>query len=239
MNVRTLLTVCSLMIVVGLASGSAAIAAQKATPVPEAEILAPEAQVAGANLAEWSAHSWQWFFSFPQETNPFFDETGALCGYGQHGPVFFLAGAEQSLARTCVVPLGTHIFVPLVGSECSTVEPPPFFGRNEADLARCATDAVNHAEGELDMTTMTLSVDGKAVENLSDFRAVTPLFTLWLPKDNLLGSPKQVADATADGYQVMIAPLSEGDHMIEIAIPGPQVVSITYRLSVQSGAYSE
>jgi hypothetical protein len=241
MNVRTLLTVCSLIAMFGIASGSGSISAQDATPIPGVDILPPEAEVDGANLAEWSARSWQWFFSVPQETNPFFDETGALCGYGQSGPVFFLAGAEQSAVRSCVVPVGVHIFVPLIGSECSTVEPPPFFGRDEADLTRCATEAVNHAESVLDMSTMTLSVDGQAVENLSDYRAVTPLYTLWLPEDNLLGSSKQVADSVADSYQVMIAPLPEGGHVVEITIPGQQTgqtVAITYRLMVESGAYA-
>jgi hypothetical protein len=242
MNVRTLVTVCSLMTVLGLVSGSASIAAQEATPAAGAEILPPDVEVAGASLAEWSARSWQWFFSVPQEINPFFDETGALCGYGQSGPVFFLAGAEQSLERSCVVPLGTHIFVPLVGSECSTVEPPPFFGKDEAELATCATGNVNRAEGILDMSTMKLSVDGQAVDNLADYRAVTPLYTLWLPEENLLGSSKQVADSVADGYQVMIAPLTEGAHVIELAFPGPnagEVINITYRLKVESGASAE
>jgi hypothetical protein len=242
MNVRTLLAVCSLMTVLGLAAGMASIGAQEATPAAGAEILPPDAEVAGASLAEWSARSWQWSFSTPQEVNPFFDETGAMCGYGQFGPVFFLAGADHNVERSCVVPLGVHIFVPLIGSECSTVEPPPFFGRDEADLSRCATDAVNHAESVLNMTAMTLSVDGQAVEDLADYRAVTPLFTLWLPKDNLLGSPKQVADSVADSYQVMIAPLPEGDHVIEIAFPGPdagQIINITYQLTVESGTPAE
>ena len=45
-------------------------------------------------------------------------------------------------------------FVPLLGSECSTVEPPPFFGRDESELRRCATAAVAMAEREQDMTAM-------------------------------------------------------------------------------------
>jgi hypothetical protein len=239
MNVRTLLTVSSLIAVFGLVAGGASVAAQGATPTADNVVLAPDAEVDGLSLAEWSTRSWQWSFSLPQDVNPFFDETGAICGYGQSGPVFFLAGADHSLERSCVVPLGVHIFVPLAGSECSTVEPPPFFGRDEADLSRCATEAVDMAESVFDMTTMTLSVDGQAVENLADYRAVTPLYTLWLPEDNLLGSPKRVADSVADSYQVMLSPLSEGEHVIEITLPGPETVAITYRLTVESGAYTE
>jgi hypothetical protein len=40
----------------------------------------------------------------------------------------------------------------------------------------------------------------------------------------------------ADGYQVMLSPLSEGEHEVVISIPGPQTVTIAYRLAVDSGA---
>ena len=48
-------------------------------------MLPPDAEVGGLDLAEWSTRSWQWFFSLPQDVNPFFDETGEICGYGQSG----------------------------------------------------------------------------------------------------------------------------------------------------------
>lgn len=192
-------------------------------------------------LGEWSARSWQWFFSLPPDVNPFYDETGDRCGYGQSGPVFFLAGADHSVARSCVVPVGVHIFVPLLVSECSTVESPPFFGRDEPELRQCAADAVDMAESALDMTAMQLTIDDQAIDHLSAYRAASPLVTLWLPKSNDLGSDKAVADSMADSYQVMLNPLTEGDHVVVIALPGPQAgetVTITYRLSAVSGAYA-
>jgi hypothetical protein len=199
-------------------------------------VLPPDAEVGGLDLAEWSTRSWQWFFSLPQDVNPYFDETGESCGYGQSGPVFFLAGAERSLERSCVVPEGAYIFVPLLGSECSTVEQPPFFGRDEAELRVCASNAVDMAEGAFDMTAMQLTVDGETLVGLSSYRAATPRFALWLPEDNLLGSEQRVADSVADGYQVMLSPLSEGEHELMISIPGPEPITITYRLTIVSGA---
>jgi hypothetical protein len=68
------------------------------------------------------------------------------------------------------------------------VEPPPFFGRNEAELRACASNAVDMAEGAFDMTAMRLTVDGETVADLSVYRAATPRFALWLPEDNLLES---------------------------------------------------
>jgi len=210
--------------------------AQEATPEAAGAVLPPDTEVGGLDLAEWSARSWQWFFSLPPDVNPYFDETGESCGYGQSGPVFFLAGAEGSLERSCVVPEGAYVFVPLLGSECSTIEAPPFFGRDEAELRACAGNAVDMAEGAFDMTAMRLTVDGETIADLSPYRAATPRFALWLPDDNLLGSEQRVADSVADGYQVMLSPLSEGEHEVVISIPGPQTVTIAYRLAVVSGA---
>ncbi len=140
--------------------------AQEATPAAAGVVLPPDAEVEGLDLAAWSARSWQWFFSLPQEVNPFFDATGETCGYGQSGPVFFLAGAEGGVERSCIIPQGVYVYVPLIGSECSTVEPPPFFGRDETELRRCAGEAVDQAESALDMSAMAVTVDGETVGDL-------------------------------------------------------------------------
>jgi len=235
MNTPSVPKLCAVIFLIGLLSSLGPVAAENATPAAATAVLPPEAEVTGLGLAEWSARSWQWFFSFPPDVNPFSDDTGARCGYGQAGAVFFLAGAEGSVERSCVIPAGVHLFVPLLGSECSTVEPPPFFGQDEAELNRCATDAIEMAERAFDMSTMRLTVDGQAIVNLSTYRTVTPLFTLWLPEDNLLGSDERVAGSVADGYQVMLNPLPEGEHEMIIELPGPgtgQTITITYRLTV-------
>jgi glycine cleavage system aminomethyltransferase T len=127
--------------------------------------------------------------------------------------------------------------VPLLGSECSTVEQPPFFGRDEAELRRRAARAVDTAEHAFDMATMRLTVDGRDVEDLSAYRAAPPRFTLWLPEVNLLGATRRIAESVADGYQVMLRPLPAGEHVVAIAISGPVAVTITYLLTVVSAAY--
>jgi hypothetical protein len=238
MRNRSFLSVGLLIVICGGVLGFAP-AERNATLASSDAVLPAEADVAGLSLAEWSARSWQWSFSLPADANPFSDETGAQCGFGQSGPVFFLAGAERSTERACVIPLGVHIFVPLAGSECSNVEAPPFFGRNEAELQQCATSAVEMAKSVLDMTAMRLTVDDQDITDFSTYRAVTPLMTLWLPESNVLGSASKVAESVADGYQVLLRPLSVGEHVVTIVIPGPQpgqTVTITYRLTVIDAA---
>lgn len=206
--------------------------AQDATPALTGVVLPPDAEVEGLSLGEWKARWWQWFFSLPEESNPLFDETGERCGYGQFGPVFFLAGAPASVERACTVPLGLTILVPVTGAECSTVEPPPFFGRDEAELRSCAVAAMNEAL-DTDITAMEVTVDGQAVGDLEPYRVSTSLFSLVLPPGNLLGTTEPVANSVADGYQVLLAPLPEGDHVITIAVQGPnQPGMTTYQLRV-------
>lgn len=238
MRSSVLARVCCAIAFAVLAPGIGSTVAQDATPAGGDVVLPPEAEIEGLDLGAWSARSWQWFFSLPEEVNPLFDKTGERCGYGQAGPVFFLAGAEGNVERACAVPAGVHVFVPLLGSACSTVEPQPFFGEDEAELRQCAMGALNMAEGAFDMSAMSLAVDGQSVDDLSSYRATTPLYTIWLPEANLLGVDDRAADSVADGYQVMLAPMSEGEHVVEIVLPGPEPVSITYRLTVVSGAYA-
>jgi hypothetical protein len=231
-------------VLIGLAAGPQIPSgfAQEATPGATGVALPPGAEIDGLDLGAWSARSWQWFFSLPEEVNPFFDATGEICGYGQSGPVFFLAGSFVSVERSCVIPEGAHVLVPLIGSECSTVESPPFFGRDEDELRRCASEAVDQAESAVDMSTMALTVDGETIADLAAYREATPLFRLWLPEENLLGSEQTVAESVADGYQVILSPLSLGEHEVVITIPGPQdvgSVTITYALTVVSGSSDE
>jgi hypothetical protein len=218
--------------------------AQDVTPKMPGPVLPPQATVAGLSLGEWNARSWQWALSFPADVNPYFDDTGERCGHGQTGPVFFLVAADSNKERDCTVPAGRYLFVPLLGSGCSTVEPPPFFGRDEAELTQCADAAVDFAERALDMDAMLLTIDGQSLDRdeLAAYRAVTPLFTLWLPEENFLNTDRPVADSVAAGYQVMLRPLPPGEHELVMVIPGPlagERVTILYHLTVVSGESSE
>lgn len=227
--------VWSLPVLLALALvGSAAALAQDATPggTPAGTALAlpPDATVGGATLGEWSARWNQWLLSFPNASSPIFDETGERCASGQHGPVFFLAASllpELDVARACTVPAGTALFVPLHGFGCSTVEPPPYFGRGEAELRACAkrlTDAP---------VDQTLTVDGATIPT-APYRHQSPLHRIALPPDNLLGVAPTVAAAVLDGYDVLLAPLPVGTHtvVIEVVEPGGPPFRLTHTLTV-------
>lgn len=211
-SLHTLLLVLACTLLAGTARP---ILAQEATPAPEVTIHEPDELVGGVSLGEWLARSWQWAVSIPEESNPNFDPTGERCGYGQSGPVFFLPSAyspDVTEPITCVVPLGVALFVGVAGSECSTVEPPPFFGRDEAELAACATEFTNG------ITEMSASINGQPVADLEQYRAVSPLFSMLFPEDNFFGVPPGVASSVADGYAFIIAPLPVGEYEISASV---------------------
>ena len=213
-------TVRLVILVALLASVSAAAAlpgvAQDATPsqdvagteVGGVTVLPPDATWGGATRGEWSGRMWQWVVSMPMEINPGFDTAGERCGYGQFGPVFFVPGAfvPDAFERTCVVPEGTALYVSAGGSECSTVEPPPFFGRNEAELRACATANTD------EIVELSLTINGEEVPDLDAYRTVSPMFTMTFGEDNFFGVPAGVALSVADDYSILVAPLPPGEY---------------------------
>jgi hypothetical protein len=187
--------------------------AQQATPgvaVDGVTVLEPDEAYAGVSRGEWDARSWQSAVSFPEAINPAFDSTGERCGYGQSGPVFIVPGAytPEPIDRTCVVAEGTALFIVLGGSECSTVEPPPFFGRNEAELRACAAAFTDT------LTDVQVSINGEEVPNIEAYRTSSPLFTMTFPEDNFFGVPPGVALSVSDSYSILIAPPPPGEYEI-------------------------
>lgn len=187
----------------GGAVGSSA--AQAATPTAQnVAVLPPDEPIYGASLGEWNARQWQWTLSLPVAVNPGQDATGAACGYGQSGPVFFVPRNFPP----CVVPAGAALFVPIAGAACSTAEFPPDAGWSEAERRACAAAEADRYAG------IAVRVDGREVPNIGAYRASSPAFAVSLPEPNVLGVPAGVAVAVADGYQVMLGPLPPGDHVV-------------------------
>ena len=218
-----------------LAGAGAPAIAQDATPAPGGvTILGPDESYAGVTRGEWTARWAQWALSFPAEINPNFDPTGAQCGYGQSGPVFFLPGAfmPEPYDRTCVVPEGAAIFVSLNGAECSTVEPPPFFGRNEAELAACAEAFTDES------SDLQASINGEAVPGLEAYQVGSPLFALTFAEDNIFDVPAGVGLAVANSYSFIIAPPPPGEYEITLTADftavGGEVLTGTTRVIVEA-----
>lgn len=187
--------------------------------------------VDGRNFGEWAAAWWQWVLSIPAKQNPIFDEKGELCGVGQSGPVWFLAGKSctydddscadsASVVRDCTVPAGKFLFFPVLNVSDALLEH-RVAGEKFPQIQdlRAVTEFIIGLGRE-----MRVEVDGKAVKEIS--RVSSPVFGMTLPEDNFYravskpeagpfpaGEYPTIVDA---GYYVMLKPLKPGNHTLRI-----------------------
>lgn len=208
-------------------------------PAPGVGVIPPDAVPHGLTYAQWSSRSWQWMATAPLDHSPGLDETGADLAFGQSGRVWFLlpnfTGGVTS--RTGTVPAGTMLFISLVAFETSSREG---YGETEAELRSAAASVIDL------VTDLSCEVDGIPVQGLSSFRfASAEMFSLTVPEDNIfdLWGVETPAGtyypSVADGYYLMLAPLSAGEHTIHwhgaISELG-YFPDITYHLTVLGGS---
>ena len=193
-------------------------------------ILPPHAHAFGKTLGEWAAAWWQWAISIPVDAHPLFDAGG--CDTGQSGKVWFLGGAFTGTATTrdCVVSHGKAILFPVVNVECSTVEAPPFFGSNEAELRACAK-AFQDTAADLSAT-----IDGHEVPRIERYRVQSPVFDFTAPENNVLFVPGPISgQSVSDGVWILLAPPSDGEHVIHFKAAFPEFqfqIDVTYNITV-------
>jgi hypothetical protein len=160
---------------------------------------------------------------------PFFDTTGENCGFGQTGEVWFLSFTLGGpVFRECQIPAGQMIFVPIIGAI-------PWAPEDCPDLETCrsmATELMDSVE------TLEAEIDGVPLSDLAQYRA-QQVFAIELAEGTIFTdfgyTPGTKDPAVADGYYLMIAPLSRGYHEIHIRalIPPLEFESdVTYLLHV-------
>jgi hypothetical protein len=171
---------------------------------------APAASVPNKKLGGTLGALWDTVLETPTPQNPF---TGGDPCVDLGGVVAPFA-APGTLSLMCTVKPGTKLFITAWSSECSTVEPPPFFGRNEAELRACARAA------DAEITRHEITVDGRPVP-VSEVES--GLLTIDLPADNILGVPAQQAFSVAHGWVALVHPLTPGTHRIMLDVEGTDV----------------
>jgi hypothetical protein len=147
-------------------------------------VLALDSKPYGSSYEDWTIKFWQWLLAFPADKSPMTDMTGELCGENQNSssPVFFLTFlGGGSAVRTCDVPAGKAILVPINVVACFMSELAPA-AKTEEELHRCATEDESSNPG------LFLSVDGKEFKDLEKYRVHSRMFNTSLPEDPVRGS---------------------------------------------------
>lgn len=170
-------------------------------------VFAIDSQPYGFSYEDWTIKFFQWALSMPIEINPTSDNTGERCEVGQGNlTVFFLSGAGGSVVeRTCTVPAGKAILVPVSTVECSFAEQS---GTTEQELHTCAE------EDQSSNPILFLSVDGREIQQLEKYRVHSRAFNVTFPENALFGAKAGPTLAVSDGYWIILEPLPPGVHEI-------------------------
>ena len=181
--------------------------------------------------AEW----WQWALSTPVEAGGPFDAGQVRCAVNQpRSDVLFLAApfnTSGTVDRTCTDPVrrATQIFFPVINTECSNVEPDPFFGAT----AKKRRDCVN--KHRFDPADLSATVDGHSFPvSEAEFDIVSDDFAFTAGSGNPVGLTES-GQSTTRGAWLLLEPLQRGLHTIRFTGSYPALnfsVSVTYRLTV-------
>jgi hypothetical protein len=190
-------------------------------------ILPIKSKPFGLSYGEWSAKWWQWVHSIPAEGNPITDTTGKDCARGQNGPVWLLVGTYGGpVERTCTIPPGKAIFIPIANIPCSPANP-------EFESLRGKPESVMRQECKKfqdSIDFLEVTVDGVKLPNLKSFRSQSPLFNLTMPENNVLGVAPGTYLTVGDGNYQILKPLAPGKHEISWVgadiEPGEQAINV-------------
>ena len=208
------------------------------SPAAAQAIVPPQTTSFPLTYGEWGARWTQWVIGIPATDNPVNDTTGAKCGLGQWGPVFFLVGTTGSgpLTRSCTVPSGVALFFPLITAVCAIPED----GSTPAAIQSVCSGGIIDL---VDKSSLRLTIDGRSVQNLTPNRA-SEFFSFAGAVPGLFettgcGTPPCYegfrATAFTDGYWAMVRSLPAGAHTIHFVGSIPSfsfTIDATYNLTV-------
>lgn len=186
---------------------AAAPARPSATPTDADQLLLPpDARVGRETFGDLTARWWQWAERMPLA--PYLDPDGRLCGFEQEGPVWFLAGTDGTFnaRRTCIVPSGRHILVPVINMRTSNTRP-----RHGTRLPLpCKVLQESAAVNNDRLGSAVVLIDGVRVSDVARYRV----------RSNgcfpLVETDEESPSTAADGYWLLIKPLPPGRHTLTI-----------------------
>lgn len=212
MNLHRLsrLAIITIIITIAYISIAATYAGSKASFADNINpgVFALDSKPYGGTYEDWTIKFWQWLIPTPADKSPMTDTTGERCRENQNSssPVFFLVFlGGGSAVRTCDVPVGKAILVPVNVVECSFAE---MNVKTEEELHTCSEEDESSNPG------LFLSVDGKQFKDLETYRVHSRVFDTNFPENNIFAANPGPTRVVSDGYWVILEPLTPGKHDI-------------------------
>ena len=175
----------------------------------------------GVPYKDWITRWWQWNQGTPSSEHPRDNFTAQKCASNQNGLVWFLpdilTGKEE---RSCTIPAGKGILVPLLTGECHNDVPPIL---NDDELRKCAK------EGD-DFGVLAATLDGQKIQNLDQYRTQTGFYNITVIKGNIFDNLPGTFKGNADGFFVFLEPPTPGKHdlVLKTSVLNPTTPSYNY-----------
>jgi hypothetical protein len=187
-------------------------------------VFAKDSAPYGIPYAQWLGKWWNWTKSLTTQEHPRDNYTPEKCTAGQKGPVWFLADALTGKEeRTCTIPAGKAILAPTITGSCGYYDPTI---KNDDDMRRCAIAGDEYG-------TIEVTLDGRKIQNLEQYRVQTGFFNLNITKDNIYNNTPGIFKAYADGWMVLLEPLPLGKHDLHIKASVFNPVETQYNYSAE------
>ena len=194
-------------------------------------IFPPGGKPYGLSYVDHIKNFWKWLLHIPAKENPTNDPTGANCASDQlnaNSSVFYLAHGVGEVTRTCKVPAGKGLFIPVMEVEVSDKEVPNTSVEGLASAAKTDQDSV---------TSLYLKIDDKEYkyENLTKYRTHTDPFEVIFPDNGLYGVLQGgISKVVADGFYIITEPLTKGNHTVHFKSTLPDYVQdLNYNIIVE------
>lgn len=175
-------------------------------------IFPPNSEPYGLTYDEHAQNFWKWLLSIPASESPMDDTKGDKCTAGQsntNSSVFYLGPGEGKVERTCTIPAGKGLVIPVMEVEQSDKEIPGASVEVLTNAAKKDQDSVNSLYLKIDNEEYTY-------DDLLKYRIEpTEPFQVIFPDNGIFGvaegGPSQVV---ADGWYIITEPLTPGNHTI-------------------------
>jgi hypothetical protein len=221
----------SLVAVLAVLAVGIAPAAQAASTPTSVSVYPPEAHPYGHTYTQWAVLYLKRWLTSPANRVAENDTTGHLCADRQSGPVWFLASDVGGTdVRSCTVPAGKALLVPVAYGECSTLEGN---GTTFAALNKCDQGYVAA------LRAVNITVDGVPMTGLlTSYMFANLLFTFtYTPRRNLFGADVSGTSKSAGNMSfVILKPLAAGRHTVDMSFESyltPMNGEVVYHLKVR------
>lgn len=199
-------------------------------------IFPPDSEPYGLTYDEHAQNFWKWLLSIPASESPMDDTTGDKCTVGQsntNSSVFYLGPGEGKMERTCTVPAGKGLVIPVMEVEQSDKEIPGASVEELTNAAKKDQDSVNSLYLKIDNEEYTY-------DDLLKYRIQpTEPFQVIFPDNGIFGvvegGPSQVV---ADGWYIVTEPLTPGNHTVHfrssLSCPDVGCIEPAFAMDVKS-----